>query len=1128
MCNTIERLCSLKPVNTILKTKYEDQNILIIGYGNEIRIYSDNLDTLYYNEIYHESHNVYGIYEGNEGNIISVTGLSKISWYKLFSKNESDIIEREANTQVNTCIRMIKISEINRNDFFLVSINIGFGKWISGTSKGIIYLFTTEKNSNQPFGCIMNYKIENCPTIYCMKLSKYEDENNSKIMIVAGSAFSTVNIWDLDVCTGKVTENQVLKGHNGVVYDVLVSPCKKTIISCSDDRKILVWKAKSFESGGNSFRLTHYLIDHKAIIWSIDCYWEMELIVSVSEDGCLYVWELNKEENSDRNVLHSKERNVNAHQGRGGRIVKFIGNYKNSELIFASGGEGGDLKIWKYSTICENQNVNYSFSLKKAMSSDIVDALHIKESNLIPQNLQYYSNCIKNIGDNSNWYQGAYLINLNELLCVTRGGLLQYANKIEGMMDKNHISHWDKDSIHCFKDLIYSMSASETLLFSLGSSKGKVINAQFDLTSKRLLWENEVIHGYWNENVTFVKVCEIIKDRLYLTLSSCSKGIVGASISKKIISGVENNIQWTSEVVPIIGTPKYGEIKCLDILRHDNISNQSKTNANGKIVCGTVTGNIFVLEYSIDISEETKTKSEVNLKLFDSLISSHRGNVSSLMWLSDIFGNSGFISTGQDSKINNYILSNKIELKWVHKCKTQCDYIVKCMNIEKTNDWLLIGALKHNLCFFYMKESITSAPILIFQHKFGGVKRSFQVNSKFIDGNNIIEIIWCDKPSIKIVQINMIYLLSNIKSTSIPVTSILHSLYSSPPSRLMYSVSWIDNSRFALGGEDHILRIYDISNCNIMNLIYSVRLLDPIRKIKVLKVTNSLNIILVSGGRRMLHIFELVFISNNKLEMRLVFSNNINNKFESNSRFISLDAVLLSTKENINDNNDEKLINDNINIYKDDLVVLVGSSKGELIVFDFELTIENNSRLKLNERRKIIKTLKFVPLSLALKKLMKKITIFIGLSNGCVQAYEYNLDKHGSVKSFISEIKFKYEVKAHTSGVNSIIVVNLNLFNEKSIIVSSGHDQKISVLSAKYGDLLSFISNAHFSSIRDLCFDCGRNLIFSISWDQKVGIFYVSETKETVNVHKIKDVSIPIWDSSKFIIVICNNETVII
>ncbi|KAH7647652.1 hypothetical protein FG379_001451 [Cryptosporidium bovis] len=1114
--DTIEPLCSIKPINAILKTRFEGQNMLIIGYGNEIRIYSDDLDVLYCKELYHDSHNVYGIYEGKEDNIISVVGLSTISWYKVSSKNKSDTIGNEIDNEIRNCITMIKVNESRKNDLFLASIDIGFGKWISGTSRGVISLFKLEREINEPIDCMVDYKIESCPTVYCMKISNYDDKNNNKIMIIAGSAFSTVNIWNMEIDTGKITEKQVLKGHNGVVYDILLSPCKKTIISCSDDRKILVWKSKSCKSDQNSFKLVYYLIGHKAIIWSIDCYWDEQIIASLSEDGCLNVWNLNDEEKSDGGILFPKEKVSNAHQGRGGRIVKFIGNY-NSEFIFASGGEGGDLKIWRYSTLNGNMNDNNSFTEKKSFHSSTEYNLQIEESNLTPMNLQDTNNCncIHNIDGNNNWFQGAYLININELLCVTRGGLLQYAIKLGIEKDGEKINSWKKNTVHYFEDLIYSMSVNDILIFSLGSSKGKLIHGQFDLTNKGLLWKNETVYQNWDENVTFVKICEIIKEELYLTLSSCSKGIVGASISKPTYT-VDDNIIWISEVVPIIGTPKYGEIKCLDIVSHTN-SNQSGNTGNGKIVCGTVTGNIFVLEYSVNISKGNQTKNEFTLKLLSSLNTSHKGNVSSLMWISDIVGNFGFISTGQDAKINSYNLSDKIELKWVHKWKSKCDYVVKCIKIGKTNNWLLIGAIKHNLCFFHTRESLTSTPMLVFQHKFGGIKRSFQINSRNISGNDIIEIIWCDKPSIKIIQINTNYLLSNIDRTFIPITT-LRSLYSSPPSRLIYSLSWIDNSKFLVGGEDHILRIFDVSNCNVMNLIYSVRLLDPIRKIKVLKVTGTFSIVLICGGRRMLHIFELSTSSNNKLEMRLVFSNNVN-KFELNSRFISLDAVLISSKKELNEYNSSKSIENSEKMYKDDLVVFVGSSKGELIAFNFELIIENKSKLNLKLKKKLIETLQFVPLSLGLDKSIKDKTLFIGLSNGCIRAYEYNLSSLESVENFMFEVKFKYEIKVHTSGVNSILIINLDLFNKGNIIVTSGHDQKISVLSANCGNLLSSISNAHFSSIRDLCFDCRKNLIFSISWDQKLGIYHVSETSETVSVQKVNSISIPIWDSSKFIIV---------
>ena len=174
----------------------------------------------------------------------------------------------------------------------------------------------------------------------------------------------------------------------------------------------------------------------------------------------------------------------------------------------------------------------------------------------------------------------------------------------------------------------------------------------------------------------------------------------------------------------------------------------------------------------------------------------------------------------------------------------------------------------------------------------------------------------------------------------VQTVSTLYSLYSNPPSRLMYSVSWICNSKFIIGGEDHILRIYDILDDNSMNLIYSIRLLDPIRKINVLKISDTLYLVSVSGGRRMFHIFELSLIQNNDLEMRLLFSNNSDSKSEFNSRFISLETILLS-KDECNKTGCSHF--DHISS-KDYFIVFIGSSKGELVTFCFELFVKNDSK----------------------------------------------------------------------------------------------------------------------------------------------------------------------------------------
>ncbi|KAH8582874.1 WD repeat [Cryptosporidium sp. chipmunk genotype I] len=1109
----VQPLSSLKPVNSVSALKLHNINLILVGFGNELRIYSQDFETIHDQLVYHDSHNIYGIKYGEADNLVAIYGLNRVVWCRIqIQKSEQGITKLKGQK-----IHSIKVGELEEYDLFLESTNYIKGKWLIGSSTGKIRLCQFEQKSQNNFiPRIQNLILPQSPTLYCMKVhisSAFEEA-----MIVSGSAFSTVNVSVLSLKEANIAQEQILKAHNGVVYDLKILGDGTGILSSSDDRKIIVWMKEEnpTQLSGNTKKLQFYpkyiLVGHEAIIWSIDSLWEKRLIASISEDGDLFVWNLNKVgaksylkvNGSNVQCINGPDSKVSkAHQGRGGRVIHsmshLLDNNKNY-WSFITTGEGGDLKVWKFfigykQVNIENDKVELTYEN---------DHFVFSESKISP----YVNNQLEIDNSSCTWYQGAHLIDQYNLIGVTRQGNLSFGTKCFQDLSKE----WKSIVIQDLKDMVYSMSCLNTGHLVLGSSRGKIIHGLVNSITKEMEVRQELFIPDWKENITFVQYFALIDNEFYLALSSCSKGFVGASVSQKIAhcSKDEFTNTWITSIVPIKGTPKYGELKCLDIIKYDN-------NTQGKIVCGTVSGNIFILNFKVVRKENSQDGLEIEsvskrltivleIWLSKVLSNSHKGNVSSLSWMNNLNTSMVFLSTGQDGKINQYSVKEEARLEWSHRWNSECEYIVKCFKLKNNSNWLIIGAVKHELFFYLTKDNVTCTPILLLKHRFGGIKRSFQINIRNYNDKDILEVIWCQKPSIRVDQLNITDILENQGFSNSFLTPLLmkRSLNVNPPSRLIHSSAWMSNSIVVLGGEDHIVRFYDISNLSKMSLVHSIRLLDPIRRLKVLNIRENVHILMITGGRQMFHIFEIrQGESQSNIVIRAAFSNN-NDKKQNNCRLISLDYILYP-----------------ISIGKSyKLFVIVGSSKGEILVFSFQL-LDLGEKLDLNLKKVFTLNLTFVPFSIKAENDSGEILVLVGLSNGTIKVLKSS-NLGISTNEFSLDLVSKFEIKAHNSGVNSVILLD-GRNNDFRLIASSGHDQKISVsrimeTDEKEGsimvDTVLSISNAHFSSIRDLCYDPIRRILYSISWDQMLKSSKFDELM--LNIVDTKKFPISIWDPSKF------------
>ncbi|OII75419.1 uncharacterized protein cubi_01940 [Cryptosporidium ubiquitum] len=1117
----IHPLNSLKPINSVLALKLRNINIILAGFGNELRIYSQDFAIIHDQFLYHDSHNIYGIQYGKSDDLVAIYGLNRVVWCRIYIR-ESD---QDISKLLGGKIHCIKVGELNEYDLFLESSNYIKGRWLVGSSTGKIRICQLEQqNQEVTTPRIRSLVAPQSPTLYCMKI--FTPTCSEEAMIVSGSAFSTVNVSTLNLDKATISQEQILKAHNGVVYDVRVLSDGVGILSSSDDRKIVIWmrEENGIQMSSNTQKLKfcpkYILIGHEAIIWSIDSLWEKKLIASISEDGDLFVWNLNKVSKKSYSIINGNDiecingpdsKMSKAHQGRGGRIIHSLGYLTENEKSswnFITGGEGGDLKIWKYyidyQVNAENKkadlnskNSHFLFS-ESIISPDIHNQLEINDSN-------------------SSWYQGVHFIDQYHFIGVTRQGKLSFGTKCFQDLSKD----WESIIIQDIGDMVYSISCLDTGHLVLGSSRGKIIHGLVSPITKNMEMREELYFLNWTENITFVQYFTLIEDQLYLALSSCSRGFVGASVSQKMInySGEKSKNTWVTSIVPIKGTPKYGELKCLDILKYED-------GLEGKIVCGTVNGNIFILDFKVlkrengsgglEIDSATERVFTVEILLSNVLSASHKGNVSSVSWISDMNTDMVFLSTGQDGKINQYSMGEEAILEWSHKWNSQCEYIVKCFKLRNSNNWMIIGAVKHELFFYLAKDHVTSTPILLLTHSFGGIKRSFQINIRNYDSKDFLEIIWCQKPSIRIDQLNITQILEteSFKNNSLAPLSMTNSLNVNPPSRLTHSSAWISDRIVVLGGEDHIVRFYDVSDCSKMCLVHSIRLLDPIRRLKVGNIRENVHILIITGGRQMLHVFEIrEEKSQSDIIIKTIFSNN-NDKKHNNCRFISLDYILypITIGES----------------YK--LFVIVGSSKGEILVFSFEL-LDLGEKINLNLKRVFTFGLSFVPFSITAKNLSGEILVLVGLSNGSI-----NILKSSNLElprdNYILDLVPKFEMKPHSSGVNSVIILEGQNMDYQ-IIASSGHDQKISISrimideekDSFLGEGILSVPNAHYSSIRDLCYDPIRRILYSISWDQTLKCNKFDELM--LNFVERKNFPISIWDPSCISISKDNNKILI-
>ncbi|EEA04858.1 uncharacterized protein CMU_039250 [Cryptosporidium muris RN66] len=1039
----LEILGSLKPINSIIQIVLYDETLIIVGFGNEIRLYNNLLENICPCLIYHEVHHVYGISTeyGNDSNFVAY-GIGGVLWAKIISKTSQ-------NGQKDT--RMVEINRLLLKDRILACFYIRDQKWLIGCASGNLQLCDISN------GCevITEFFLEECSTLYCMKIISKKNHLDS-VTIIGGSAFSKILIWNIDFTYKKqhtqINLSQCLTGHRGIIYCVTVSPCANKIISCSDDREIRIWyRQELIDNKKSNFRNIAILLGHNARIWTVECSWENGYIVSTSEDGDLCIWIIKQMKLDSLCKIKPLEQWYKVHQGRGGRCIAIrdikYDNKKSCEFI--TGSEGGDLKIW-------------SLNLNQINLTEIPKQ---KENNY-----GYYT--IKPYNSDKYWFQGTHFINTKALIAVTRQGEIYY-----GLRKYNDVSNWNILPIAHVPKYIYSLYGSGTNI-CMGSSKGGIFFFKFDDITCTITSILYFEHIGWIQNVVYSHIIAVLKDSSYIIIASDSEGNIG-------LSYIYKNIEYQSKILDTSMLSKYGEIKCVD----------SVYNSNTIILAlGTVLGNFYLLRIKLE---------DMSVNLLNIQYQCHKGNVSSIKWLNN---NNSLRTTGQDGRIIEYIVdiaSNQanISIKWVHKWKSPCEYIIDCFQSESYGCFV-IGALKHSLMLFSSDEPTSSSFQLILKQNFGGIKRSFY--TKFLlQGTSLWFImVWCYKPSINMLIVD----LNKLKYIDSSILSISLQLNSNPISRELYSSCWISSDILALGGEDHYLRIYKINqnssySDNNFKICKSIRMLHPLRDIKVFKISDHIYLLIVVGIKQMLNIYKVTY-SNYDYRLKTNKSSEINivqlfsnldhiicdsDHTKSHCRYICLDILYYWDKEHI------------ISCY-----IFVGSSKGEIIIFRFKYNFKENYLANLELENDLLK-LDFVPLSIRCIWNTKNPIILVGLTNGSLKIFEVSFQDSSINLHYIKDLFL------HSSGVNGISIIRYS--EDVGVIFASvGHDQCLNIASTN-GKIFETLHNNHLSSIRDCCYDQNSRLIYTIGWDQKLLIYRIDKNDSII---KIMDFSISIWDVGKW------------
>jgi WD40 repeat protein len=204
--------------------------------------------------------------------------------------------------------------------------------------------------------------------VYCLAVSA-----DGKKLAAGNSADRTVNVWDLSSGVAGAKLEQSIENHADWVLGVAFSPDGKHLLTCSRDKTAKVWDLAAKES-----MLT--FPDHQNTVWGVAAKADGKLAYSVGEDGQLRTWNATGDGKQVRNVgqggpvfkvvLHPKvmatcgaDKTVRLFNPDNGAALRTLSGHSDyvyavavspDGTLIASGGYGGEVKVWK---VADGSNV---------------------------------------------------------------------------------------------------------------------------------------------------------------------------------------------------------------------------------------------------------------------------------------------------------------------------------------------------------------------------------------------------------------------------------------------------------------------------------------------------------------------------------------------------------------------------------------------------------------------------------------------------------------------------------------------------------------------------------------------------------------------------------------------------
>lgn len=152
--------------------------------------------------------------------------------------------------------------------------------------------------------------------------------NDERVLVAAGTVLNGVIVWDLE--TGKTLHN--LTAHEGSIFGVRFSPDNKYLLSCSDDRCIILWDLETSLQVAAGW-------GHLARIWDIKFYRYQSsnqlTVVSASEDCTARVWTLQGDKLVTARVMEG-------HLGRNTWCCAL----DDVRGVLATSGSDGRVRLW--------------------------------------------------------------------------------------------------------------------------------------------------------------------------------------------------------------------------------------------------------------------------------------------------------------------------------------------------------------------------------------------------------------------------------------------------------------------------------------------------------------------------------------------------------------------------------------------------------------------------------------------------------------------------------------------------------------------------------------------------------------------------------------------------------------